>query len=134
VLIQDQSGKLAIGLAGAGNMLLREMFSPIGAPNEEEADIDWLGDLKFYIDNDDQLLQKYMFPALKKHEHHKGNPNVYKLYLRALQPCLDQYCKKYEVKDKEEKFTEEKLIELAKRIATEQEKHIEDGDYHRDEA
>ena len=31
-------------------MKLYEMFSPIGAPKEND-EIDWLGDLKFFIDN-----------------------------------------------------------------------------------
>ena len=39
-------------------MLLREMFSPIGAPKEQESDIDWIGDLKFFIDNDTDVLSK----------------------------------------------------------------------------
>jgi hypothetical protein len=34
-------------------MLLKEMFSAIGAPKDEQADIDWLDDLKFFIDNND---------------------------------------------------------------------------------
>jgi len=45
-------------------MLLKEMFSPIGAANEE-AEIDWLGDLKQYIDDHDHLLMGHMFPAIK---------------------------------------------------------------------
>jgi hypothetical protein len=30
-------------------MKLFELFSPIGAPKEADQDIDWIGDLKFYI-------------------------------------------------------------------------------------
>ena len=57
-------------------MLLREMFSPIGAPNETGDDIDWLGDLKFFIDNNDRLLNHHFFPAIKKHKKHAGHPEV----------------------------------------------------------
>jgi hypothetical protein len=110
-------------------MLLREMFSPIGAPNNEEQDIDWLNDLKFFIDNDDTMLNKHFFPAVKKHKEYQGHPNVYKVYIRAIQHCKDAYCSKYDIEEPEEKFPKEKLIQLAKMIAGEQEKHLSNGDY-----
>ena len=110
-------------------MLLREMFSPIGAPNDEEQDIDWIGDLKFFIDNDDRLLNQHFFPAVKRHKEHVGNPNAYKVYIRPLENCLEQYCNKFEIEGREEKFPKESLIELAKNIANEQEQYITNGDY-----
>lgn len=110
-------------------MLLREMFSPIGAPAEEKSDIDWTGDLKFFIDNDDKLLTNVLFPAVKRHRENKGNPNAYKLYIHPLESCLEQYCNKFEIDEKEKKFPKDSLIELAKKIAEEQEKHMTNGDY-----
>jgi hypothetical protein len=110
-------------------MLLREMFSPVGAPHEEQQDIDWLDDLKFFIDNDDRMLNQYFFPAVKKHKEHKGHPDAYKIYIRPIENCMGHYCKKFDIDKPEEKFPKEKLIDLAKRLATEQEKHIERGDY-----
>jgi hypothetical protein len=110
-------------------MLLKEMFSAISAPKEDQEDIDWLNDLKFFIDNDEKLLQTYFFPAVKKHEEHSGNPNVYKLYVRAIRPCLDSYCKKFNIENREEKFSDDKIEELARKIASEQETHIKAGDY-----
>jgi hypothetical protein len=110
-------------------MLLKEMFSPIGAPQEQDQEIDWLDDLKFFIDNDDRMLNQYFFPAVKRHREHQGNPNVYKVYIRPLENCLGHYCKKFEIESPEEKFPKEKLIELAKRIANEQEQFLERGDY-----
>ena len=38
-------------------MLLKEMFSAIGAPTSEQEDVDWTNDLKFFIDNDDAVLK-----------------------------------------------------------------------------
>jgi hypothetical protein len=114
-------------------MKLMEMFSAIGAPKEDEGDVNWADDLKFFIDNDDQLLTRYMFPALRKHEKNAGHPDAYKLYVTPIKECLKIYIEKFEIKDPEEKFTKDIVLELAKRIASEQEKHIEDGDYHRDE-
>jgi len=110
-------------------MLLREMWSAIGAPKEDQQDIDWLDDLKFFIDNDDAMLNQYFFPAVKRHKEHKGNPNVFKVYIRPIENCLNHYCDKFDIQDKEEKFPKEKLIDLAKRIAFEQEKFLEKGDY-----
>jgi hypothetical protein len=113
-------------------MLLREMFSPLGGPQETEKIIDWGDDLKFYIDNEDSLLQQYMFPAVKKHEKHAGHPEAFKLYLRPIRSCLESYCDKFNIKDAKEKFTDDVIEGLAKRLATEQEKHIEHGDYKKD--
>jgi hypothetical protein len=109
-------------------MLLREMFSPIGSP-KDEPEIDWLGDLKFFIDNDTKTLDRHFFPAIDRHKNYVGNPNDYKIYIRPLEMCKEEYCKKYEISDPGEKFPKEKLIELAKQLANEQEKHIKHGDY-----
>ncbi len=110
-------------------MLLREMFSPIGAPKLDQQDVDWVGDLKFFIDNNDQLLNQYMFPAVKKHKQYQGNPNAYKIYIRPLESCLESYCDKYEIEEVNEKFPKERIIELAKNFAEQQEKFMERGDY-----
>jgi len=112
-------------------MLLREMFGYYGAPaaDKEEQEVDWLDDLHFYIDNNDQMLNQYFFPAVKRHKEHQGNPNVFKVYIRPIEHCLDHYCKEFSVSDREQKFPKEKIIELAKRYADEQNKFIEKGDY-----
>ena len=110
-------------------MLLREMWSAIGAPKDDQQEIDWLDDLKFFIDNDDAMLNQYFFPAVKRHKEHQGNPRVFNVYIRPIETCLDHYCEKYDIDDREEKFPKEKLIDLAKRIADEQEKYLEKGDY-----
>jgi hypothetical protein len=133
VPILAQDTKHVIGHAGLGNMLLKEMFSAIGAPKDDDANIDWLDDLKFFIDNDDKMLENYMFPILQRHEKHVGNPNVYKLYVKPLNKCVEAYCEKFGVETPEEKFSEEKIIELAKKIAEQQDRFIKDGNYRSDE-
>lgn len=110
-------------------MLLKEMFSPIGSPKKDEQEIDWLDDLHYYIDNNDQMLNQYFFPAVKRHKQHKGNPNVFKVYIRPIEKCLSHYCDEFDIEDREQKFAKEKLIDLAKRFATEQEKFLQQGDY-----
>jgi hypothetical protein len=110
-------------------MKLNEMFSPIGAPKEDDREVDWLGDLKFFIDNDNQILSQQLFPTIKKHSKHLDHPKAYKLYLQPVQTALRSYCEQFKIEDQEEKFPKESLIELAKQICEEQRKHIEDGDY-----
>lgn len=110
-------------------MLLREMFSAIGAPKDIEQEIDWLDDLKFFIDNDTDMLDRYFFPAIKKHKEYRNHPHVYKVYIRPLQQCLDHYCEKYDIQDRDEKFPKDKIIDLAKMITDQQDNHIEKGDY-----
>lgn len=110
-------------------MLLREMFSAIGAPTSDQEDIDWMKDLKFFIDNDDGVLKNHFFPAINRHREYKGHSDAYKVYIRPLETCKEAYCEKFEIESPEDKFPKDKLIELAKSIALEQEKHMEKGDY-----
>jgi len=130
VTIRGRDIKLVTGHVGLGDiMLLREMFSPIGAPNENDQDIDWLEDLKFFMDNDNKMLENFFFPAVKKHKEYVGNPNAYKIYVKPLKRCLEHYKEKYKVEDVESKFSEDAIIELAQRICKEQEVFMEKGDY-----
>jgi hypothetical protein len=110
-------------------MLLNEMFSAIGAPKEDQSEIDWLDDLKFYIDNDNSMLEKNIFPTVDKHKKFIDNPDAYKLYIAPIQRCCKSYCEQFQIKDSEKKFPDEKIIELAKHISKEQEKFIKRGDY-----
>lgn len=110
-------------------MLLKEMFSPVGGPKEDDQDIDWIDDLKFFMDHSDQILNNYVFPAVRIHEKHLGHPDVYKVYLRILKPCIKEYCKTFNVDNTEDKFSTDKLVDLAKSIAKEQEGYIKKGDY-----
>lgn len=126
--IRDLDTRLDIGHAGLGNMLLKEMFPAQEGP-DENAEIDWIDDLKFYIDNDNQMLSNYMFPAIKKHQQRKDSEDAYKIYIKPIMSCCKNYCDKFDIKEPEKKFDKEGIINLAKRIADEQKKHIEDGDY-----
>lgn len=105
------------------------MFSPIGAPKEDQENIDWLDDLKFFIDNDDTMLNKYFFPAVKKHKEYIGHPKAYKIYVRAINLCKDAYCDKFKIEDQDDKFSAEKIEELARKCAEQQNKFLENGDY-----
>jgi hypothetical protein len=110
-------------------MLLKEMFSPLGGAKEQEQQIDWLGDLKFFIDNEDRLLKTEMFPAIKKHMQYRNHPQSYKFYIKPLKRCCRAYCAKFQINDPENKFPKQDMIGLAKHIAEEQAKFIDRGDY-----
>jgi len=108
-------------------MKLMELFSH--NEKDKQDDIDWIGDLKFYIDNNDSMLERHIFPAMKRHKKHVGKNGVYKLYMKPLKQCLRSYCEEYDVDDPESKFNEEALTELAKHFAEIQERFIANGDY-----
>jgi hypothetical protein len=110
-------------------MLLKEMFSAIGAPKETEQEIDWLDDLKFYIDNNNHLTSKTMFPAVERHKKYKDHPEVFKVYIRPLETCVESYCNMFDIDNGKEIFTKEKIIELAKHMAEQQNNFIKKGDY-----
>ncbi len=130
MLIPDLAGKLVIGHVGHGDhMLLREMFSPVGGPKEDQSDIDWADDLKFYIDNDERLLGRFIFPAVERHEKYAGHPNAYKIYVKPLKQCLESYLDKFDIDDPEKKFTDDLIESLAKKIAMQQENFLKKGDY-----
>lgn len=126
--IRDREQKLATGVVGNGNMLLKELFSPIGAP-EDNQDINWHEDLKFFMDSDNDALSNILFPAIKKHMNYVGHPDAYKIYIKPIQQCKEMYCEKYKIDDASSKFTKEEIINMARKIAAEQEKYIGRGDY-----
>jgi len=109
-------------------MKLNELFSPIGAPDDNQ-DINWLEDLKVFMDNENEIMSKILFPAIKKHMGYKGHPDAYKIYIKPIKRCKEMYCSKYGIEEPGEKFSNEKLIGMARNIASEQEKFIERGDY-----
>ena len=110
-------------------VMIREMFSPVGGPKDGQGDIDYADDLKFFIDNESELLSRQMFPGIKKHLKHRDHPHAYKFYLKPLQKCCKIYANKFKLENIEQKITKEQLIGLAKQIAAEQNQHIARGDY-----
>ncbi len=110
-------------------MKLMELFSPLANNLDGQDDIDWLGDLKFFIDNDNRMLEQHIFPAIKVHNENKDNPNVYQAYIRPVERCLREYITKFDVAEPEKKFPKGTIVELAKHLATVQDKFIKNGDY-----
>ena len=110
-------------------MLLKELFqSPMDFANSEQ-DIDWIDDLKVFMDNDDETLSKYFFPAVDKHKQDPDNEDAFKLYIKPVSMCVDKYCQTYDLPEKNTFFPPEKVIELSKKIAQEQKAYIKRGDY-----
>ena len=110
-------------------MLLREMFSAIGAPKEEEGDINWIEDLKFFIDNETDVLNRFFFPAIRKHKQYGDRSDAYKIYIKPIERCKDAYVEKYQIDEPGTKFPKGDLIVLARKMAEEQNQHIKNGDY-----
>jgi hypothetical protein len=108
---------------------LVEMFSAIGAPKEDNQDIDWLDDLKFFIDHNHDLQVNKIIPTVHKHREHAEKPDAYKLYMKPLMDCVNEYCETFDVEDKEECFPVGKIEELARNIASVQENYIKNNHY-----
>ena len=110
-------------------MLLNEVLDTNDVTVDNEQDVDWIGDLKFYIDQSNNLLEKFIFPVVEKHKKYVGNPDVYKLYIKPLTWCMFDYVRTYDITDKNQKFSMEDIVELAKYMAYQQEEFIKNGDY-----
>ena len=108
-------------------MLLFEFFDPVKQNKQDQ--VDWIGDLKFYIDQDEECFVDLIYPAVVKHAKHLGNPNAYKLYLKPIRRCIKRYSAVYNVRDLDIKFPTPDLEDLARTIASEQELYIKNGDY-----
>ena len=88
------------------------MFSVLGGPEKNEEDIDWLNDLKLFIDDNNIILTKIMMPAIEMHKQHPDHPAAHKLYIKPLNRCADLYCKKFEIKDAVEDLFDVKVSKV----------------------
>ena len=113
-------------------MKLMELFYPVKDNDQKfDSDVDYLDDLKFWISNNDEMLSKIFFPAVKKHKQQFDDEDVYKVYVEPLKKCSEAYCEEYDLlHSKDEIFTDEALLELAHTVAKEQAEFIKKGDYH----
>ena len=112
-------------------MRLMELFSsPDNKDPRLNPDINYLDDLKFYVDNNSELLSNVFFPAVKEQRKNNDPEMAYKLYIKPLKFATERYCDQYELNDvKDDIFTDENIIEVAKRFASEQHNHINNKDY-----
>ena len=113
-------------------VMLKEMWSPIGGADNREEEIDWRGDLKFFIDQNDGLLVNEIHPAVMKHRKFGDHPKAYKLYIKPVQTCANLYAREFDIPEIEKKLPKEELIALAKQFAEEQNHFIMRGDYDAD--
>ena len=112
-------------------MRLMELFSQAqDADPRLSSDINYLDDLKFYMDNNNDVVSNVLFPAIKNHKNKPDDETAYRHYVGPVRKCAEQYAIEYELDDIKDKiFTDENIIQLAKRMAEEQLKHIKNKDY-----
>lgn len=113
-------------------MRLNELFAGPTQTKDKRLDpeIDYISDLKFFIDNDDEILSKAFFPAIKQQRDSEDTENHFKLYIKPIRQSLDKYCHEHELFDiKDDIFPADRIVELAKRFAEEQAEHIKRGSY-----
>ena len=109
-----------------------ELFSsdPTSQDPRLSKDINYLDDLKFFMDNDTDELTNTLFPAIKAHKENLDDESAYRHYMKPIKITVEKYCDKYDLADiKDTIFTDDSLIHLAKRIAEEQKQHISNKDY-----
>jgi hemerythrin-like domain-containing protein len=95
-----------------------------------DPEINYLDDLKVFIDNEDSVLSKFFFPAIHKHKDHGDQEDSFKLYLHPVKQTIPVYCKKYNLEDiQDQVFSKEDIIKVAKKFAEEQQRHIKKKDY-----
>ena len=115
-------------------MKLMEIFS---SPSRVEIkdkrldpEINYLEDLKYFIDNENPVLSKFFFPAISKHKDSGDDEHSYRLYIIPVKKSIDVYCDKFKLNDiRDQLFSKESIIKIAKRFAEEQKKHIGNKDY-----
>jgi|SRR5210317_760012 len=113
-------------------MRLMELFSSDPATQDPRLskDVNYLDDLKFYMDNDTNSLTNVLFPAIKAHKENLDDESAYRHYMKPIKLSVEKYCNEYDLSDIRDKiFTDESLITLAKRIAEEQKSHIGNKEY-----
>lgn len=113
-------------------MRLMELFSsdPTSQDPRLSKDINYLDDLKFYMDNDNEGLTNVLFPAIKAHKENIDDESAFRHYMKPIKITVEKYCNQYDLNDvKDDIFSNEDLIHLAKRIAEEQKSHIKNKDY-----
>ena len=113
-------------------MRLMELFSsdPTNQDPRLSKDINYLDDLKFYMDNDNEQLTNVLFPAIKAHKENIDDESAYRHYMKPIKITVEKYCNQFDLDDiKDKMFTDENLIQLAKRFAEEQKAHIGNKDY-----
>ena len=115
-------------------MKLMELFSVPSVDEIEDKkfdrEVDYVDDLKFWIDSNDKMLSNFIFPAVKHHLVAPDHPESFMHYVEPLKKCAEAYCNEFDLNDhKDEIFNEEEIKKLAERFAEEQSKHIRKGDY-----
>jgi len=115
-------------------MKLMELFAPPSEMKEKDGrldpEINYLDDLKYFIDTEDDVLSKFFFPAISQQKKQSDKENSFKLYVEPVKKTVSIYCKKFKLEDIQDKiFNNDSVIKVAKRIADEQTNHIKKKDY-----
>lgn len=101
----------------------------MGGEDNRKPEIDWKDDLKFFIDQNNDLLIREIQPAIRKHKLDTDTESSFNHYIKPLKRCMRVYANMFQINDIDTKISKEDLIVLAKQIAEEQNRHIGNGDY-----
>jgi len=115
-------------------MKLMELFAPPAEMKEKDkrldSEINYLDDLKYFIDTENDVLSKFFFPAISQQKKQADKENSFKLYIEPVRKTVSIYCKKFKLEDIQDKiFNNDSVIKIARRIADEQSDHIKKKEY-----
>ena len=86
-------------------MLLNELFAKsIEEPKKYDPEVDYLDDLKFWISNNDEALSKMLMPAIHQQRSQANEEGNYKLYIKPLANCAEDYCAKFDLMHSKDEF------------------------------
>ncbi len=131
MLIQAQDGKLVIGLVGHGKIMkIKEVDNQL----EKFKDVDWVDDLKFFMNNDPRFYRKVLYPVISelKTKIKSGSKCSEMSFAPCIEKAIPAYCNKFKIKQNPKKiFDDEEIKDLAVKMFHEEKTNIENGVYNR---
>ena len=129
-IIQAQEQKQDIGLAGSGNMKLKE-FTDIDLDKKNDIGYDIVDDLKCHMRDDPMFYRKLYYPCMAqlKDSYDKGDHNFTGV-AEMVEKAIHHYCKKYDlIQSPTELLTKEDKDALIQEIYNEELEEVKKGEY-----
>lgn len=96
-----------------------------------ELNFDLAEDLSFYMNHDDDLYRRHVYPAVVKckdriKNKQTTNPSV---FASAVKECYKEYVTKYPMRELPEDITDRQCLQVCKRLHDDLQKHHSEGKY-----
>lgn len=99
--------------------------------DKEEIDYDLVEDLVYFMNNDDEMYRRHVYPAISKclgdlKTNRKTSPSVFE---KAVQECYKNYIQKFPIRDLKDSLEPKLFKEACKKLHEETCSHYEEGKY-----